>query len=74
MSAMPDQKPGAAAIDADSQETREWLEALSAVIATEGPARAHFLLEQLLGEARQSGIDQPFSARSCAVRPTCVCI
>ena len=67
MSAMPDQKPGAAAIDADSQETREWLEALSAVIATEGPARAHFLLEQLLGEARQSGIDQPFSANTAYV-------
>ncbi|MBP6677018.1 MAG: pyruvate dehydrogenase (acetyl-transferring), homodimeric type, partial [Vitreoscilla sp.] len=67
MSAMPDQKPGAAAIDVDSQETREWLEALSAVIATEGSARAHFLLEQLLGEARQSGIDQPFSANTAYV-------
>ena len=27
------------------QETREWLEALDAVIAAEGPDRAHFLLE-----------------------------
>jgi pyruvate dehydrogenase E1 component len=35
--------------DADSQETREWMDALSAVIEAEGPERAHFLLEQLAG-------------------------
>ena len=34
--------------DVDSQETREWMDALSAVINAEGPERAHFLLEQLL--------------------------
>mgnify|MGYP000072349171 CR=1 FL=1 len=34
--------------DVDSQETREWMDALSAVIESEGPDRAHFLLEQLL--------------------------
>jgi len=32
MSAQPDSFLGAAANDADSQETREWLDALSAVI------------------------------------------
>ena len=53
---------GSAANDADSQETREWMDALSAVIAAEGPDRAHFLLEQLLEHARQSSIDMPFSA------------
>ena len=37
-----------AANDADQQETREWLDALAAVIDKEGPERAHFLLEQLL--------------------------
>ena len=34
--------------DTDSQETREWLDALSAVIESEGKERAHFLLEGLL--------------------------
>ncbi len=52
------------AADADSQETREWMEALSAVIEREGPERAHFLLEQLLEEARQHSIDLPFSANT----------
>ena len=48
--------------DTDSQETREWLEALAAVIDSEGPTRAHYLLERLIDEARQTGIDMPFSA------------
>ena len=52
------------AFDADAQETREWLDALSAVIDSEGPERAHFLLEQLLEHARQSSIDMPFSANT----------
>ncbi len=47
--------------DDDAQETREWTDALTAVIAAEGPRRAHFLLEQLLEHARQSSIDLPFS-------------
>jgi len=53
---------GSAAKDADSQETREWMDALSAVIEKEGPERAHFLLEQLLEHARENSIDMPFSA------------
>ncbi len=48
--------------DADPQETREWLDALDAVIERTGPERAHFLLEQLLEEAREHSIDLPFSA------------
>jgi pyruvate dehydrogenase E1 component len=52
------------AYDADAQETREWLDALSAVIEAEGPQRAHVLLEQLLEHARQSSIDLPFSANT----------
>ena len=67
MSAMPQSFLGAAANDTDAQETREWLEALDAVIANEGPERAHFLLEQLIDEARQAGIDQPFSANTAYV-------
>jgi len=59
MSAMPN---SFAARDSDAQETREWLDALQAVIAAEGPERAHFLLEQLLEEARQHGVERPFSA------------
>lgn len=50
--------------DADAQETREWLDALSAVIGAEGPQRAHYLLERLLEHARQDGIDMPFSANT----------
>ncbi len=59
MTAATPQQPGR---DLDSQETREWMDALSAVIDKEGPERAHFLLEQLLEEARQHSIDLLFSA------------
>jgi len=65
MSAQPESLPGNApsnALDTDAQETREWLDALDGVIAAEGPARAHFLLEKLIEEARHNGIDRPFSA------------
>ena len=63
MSALPHSLPGSAN-DPDAQETREWLDALSAVIGAEGPQRAHYLLEQLLEHARQSSIDLPFSANT----------
>ena len=46
----------------DEQETREWMDALSAVIQAEGPERAHQLLENLLAHARENSIDMPFSA------------
>ncbi|HXE51070.1 MAG TPA: pyruvate dehydrogenase (acetyl-transferring), homodimeric type, partial [Ramlibacter sp.] len=62
MSAQPENPFGSAANDADAEETREWIDALSAVIQSEGPERGHFLLEQLLEQARQEGIDMPFSA------------
>jgi pyruvate dehydrogenase E1 component len=65
MSAVP-QNP-ASGIDADSQETREWMDALSAVIEKEGPERAQFLLEQLLSHARQNSMDMPFSANTAYV-------
>ena len=41
--------------DPDPQETREWLEALAAVLEREGPERAHFLLEALQEKARSMG-------------------
>lgn len=34
--------------DVDPQETREWLEALEAVVAAEGRPRAHYLIDQLM--------------------------
>ncbi|HQC99621.1 MAG TPA: pyruvate dehydrogenase (acetyl-transferring), homodimeric type, partial [Aquabacterium sp.] len=67
MSALPQNSGAASAFDTDAQETREWLEALDAVIASEGPDRAHFLLEQLIEEARQNGIERPFSATTAYV-------
>jgi pyruvate dehydrogenase E1 component len=45
--------------DGDPQETREWLEALDALIAAEGPARATFLLKQLLQHARTRRVPLP---------------
>jgi pyruvate dehydrogenase E1 component len=48
--------------DVDPGETREWVEALQAVIEREGPERAHFLLETLICEARQRGANLPFTA------------
>jgi len=65
MSAVPQSFLGAtAANDLDPQETREWLDALSGVIAAEGPERAHQLLESLLEHSRHAGIDMPFSANT----------
>ena len=65
MSAMPDLPADAA--DGDPQETREWLDALQALIAAEGRERAHGLLEALLDQARQDGVDMPFSANTAYV-------
>ena len=61
MSAVPQQP---AANDPDALETREWLDALEAVLEREGPERAHFLLERLIEKARMSGAYIPFSANT----------
>ncbi|NNE38371.1 MAG: pyruvate dehydrogenase (acetyl-transferring), homodimeric type, partial [Gammaproteobacteria bacterium] len=50
--------------DIDESETREWLEALDAVISNDGTDRAHFLLEQLIAKARKSGAYLPYSANT----------
>ncbi len=50
--------------DVDPQETREWLDSLDAVIEREGPARANFLLEQLVARARGSGAYIPYNANT----------
>jgi pyruvate dehydrogenase E1 component len=48
--------------DIDSQETQEWLDALTAVIENEGTERAHFLLEAMIDKARRSGSNLPYNA------------
>lgn len=53
--------------DTDAQETREWLDALRAVVDREGPERAQFLLEALIDQARRSGGMVPFSANTAYV-------
>ncbi|BBN90201.1 pyruvate dehydrogenase (acetyl-transferring), homodimeric type [Azospira sp. I09] len=49
-------------VDADPQETKEWVDALEGVIEKEGPDRAHYLIEKLIGQAREEGVDIPYSA------------
>src|SRR5260221_13685826 len=47
---------GSAVEDADPQETAEWCDALDAVVAVCGPARARYLLDTLAQRARRPGI------------------
>ena len=56
--------PSPAVTDSDPTETQEWLDALTSVLAKEGPERAHFLLETLTEKARRSGAQIPFSANT----------
>jgi pyruvate dehydrogenase E1 component len=53
--------------DVDPQETREWLDALAGVLEHEGPDRVHFLIEQLIDQARRSGAYMPFSANTAYI-------
>ncbi|MCW8905947.1 MAG: pyruvate dehydrogenase (acetyl-transferring), homodimeric type, partial [Sedimenticola sp.] len=53
--------------DIDPEETREWLEALEAVLENEGTDRAHFLIERLIDKARRSGAYLPYSANTAYV-------
>jgi pyruvate dehydrogenase E1 component len=55
---------GLLAADADPQETREWLEALEAVIDQEGPERAHYLIEKLIELGHRAGINIPYAANT----------
>ena len=57
----------AALPDSDPQETNEWLDALDGVVRTEGPERAHFILEQLIDKARRSGAYLPYSANTAYI-------
>ena len=46
--------------DIDPQETREWLDSLRAILEREGEDRAHFIIEQLINDARLAGVNLPF--------------
>src|SRR5713226_6739583 len=50
--------------DPDSAETKEWLDSLTAVLQTEGPGRASYLLTQLKHKAVRSGVEIPFTANT----------
>jgi pyruvate dehydrogenase E1 component len=47
--------------DLDPTETREWLESIDSVLETQGPERAHFLLNQMIDFARRSGAYLPYA-------------
>ena len=53
--------------DTDPQETREWIDALDAVIEHEGPERAHYILEALIDQSRRSGTNLPYSASTAYI-------
>ncbi len=67
MSAAPTPPLVPVTTDADPVETREWQEALSAVIQHAGTDRAQFLLQQLQEHALQSGLDTPFAATTAYI-------
>jgi pyruvate dehydrogenase E1 component len=48
--------------DLDPGETREWQDALSSVLEFDGAARAYFLLDELMQQARRNGAPVPYSA------------
>jgi pyruvate dehydrogenase E1 component len=50
--------------DLDPLETREWLDALDSVVTFDGADRATFLLDELLNDARRSGVPVPYSANT----------
>ena len=67
MSAQLDQLTAQAANDPDAIETKEWLDALEAVIEHEGTERAHYLMERLVDLARRRGAHVPFSSNTAYV-------
>ena len=46
--------------DIDPQETKEWLDALGAVLQRDGAERTHFIIEQLIHSARIAGVNLPY--------------
>ena len=62
MAALPENVQITMAPDTDPQETREWQDALTGVIEHVGTDRAHYLIQQMIAQAREEGIDIPYSA------------
>jgi pyruvate dehydrogenase E1 component len=53
--------------DSDPQETQEWIDALESTVRTEGPERAHFLIEALIDKSRRRGVHLPHKATTAYV-------
>ncbi|HXO63536.1 MAG TPA: pyruvate dehydrogenase (acetyl-transferring), homodimeric type [Steroidobacteraceae bacterium] len=53
--------------DLDPVETREWLESIDSVLQSQGPERAHYLLERLIDYTRRSGAYLPFKPNTAYV-------
>ncbi|MDT0593520.1 pyruvate dehydrogenase (acetyl-transferring), homodimeric type [Glaciecola petra] len=53
--------------DVDPIETQEWVDALEAVLETEGVDRAHYLLESLIEKARRNGAHLPYDATTAYI-------
>ncbi|MCC7461121.1 MAG: pyruvate dehydrogenase (acetyl-transferring), homodimeric type, partial [Gammaproteobacteria bacterium] len=58
--------------DADPGETREWLESIDSVLRTQGPRRAHYLIERIVDQARRSGAYLPYRANTAYVNSIAV--
>jgi pyruvate dehydrogenase E1 component len=58
--------------DQDPVETLEWLESIDSVLRTQGPQRAHFLLERVIDHARRAGAYLPFSPNTAYVNTIAV--
>jgi pyruvate dehydrogenase E1 component len=56
--------PRGGAPDFDVAETQEWIEALGDVVRAKGAGRAQFLLQKLLEEGYERGVQLPFSANT----------
>ncbi len=54
-------------VDIDPQETQDWTEALEAIIEADGVERAHFIIEQLIDNARHNGANLPYSASTAYI-------
>jgi pyruvate dehydrogenase E1 component len=51
-------------IDADPQETREWVDSLRSILDSSGPERAHYLMRQLHESLQTEGISLPYLVQS----------
>ena len=50
--------------DIDARETEEWIESFHSLLERDGAERAHFILENLLDEARRNGANIPYSVNT----------